>query len=98
MTKISKLIAKMESSVTTSIVKEYGISKVDESGCTGLNEKTETYYGWSHRAVCGFKVGDKIFDEKFGNDSTPYNKHGSEEVKNLADAKLAAERFAEYVG
>ncbi len=23
------------------------------------------WYGWSHRAMCGFGVGDKLFEEQF---------------------------------
>jgi hypothetical protein len=55
------------------------------------------YYGWSHRAVVGFGIGDKIFDVEFGDDSTPYVKHGTDTIKNKEDARKAAVAFADYV-
>ena len=79
------------------IIKKYSITKKGK-GPTGLDEDKGIWYGWSHRAVAGFKVGDKLFQADYGDDSTPYNKHGEKTIKNLKDAKLAAERFADYVG
>jgi len=82
---------------TKDIVKKYNITKRGK-GPTGLDEDKGIWYGWSHRAVAGFKIGDKIFDPEYGSDSTPYNKHGTKTIKNLDDAKSSAEKFAEYVG
>jgi hypothetical protein len=63
----------------------------------GFNEKEQKWYGWSHRAICGFGIGDKVFIERFGNDKTPFVKHGRRDIKNMKDAKLAASRFAASV-
>lgn len=77
------------------LAKKYNITRF--VGSTGLDEKKGIWYGWSHRAVFGFKIGDKIFEEKFGDDKTHFNKHGKKTIKTLDDAKLAAERFSSYV-
>jgi len=63
----------------------------------GFCEKDNKWYGWSHRAMVGFKVGDKLFEEKFGNDKTPYVEHGDKNITNLDEAREAASRFAESV-
>jgi hypothetical protein len=55
------------------------------------------WYGWSHRAMCSFGIGDRIFEEKYGNDSAPFIKHGHKSIKTEADARLAATRFAASV-
>lgn len=65
--------------------------------CIGFCEKEKKWYGWSHRAICGFGIGDRIFDERYGTDSTPFVKHGKKKVKTLDDAKKAAKAFAGYV-
>jgi len=79
------------------LAKKYNITKF-ETGCIGLDEKKGIWYGWSHRAISGFKIGDKIFEEDFGDDSTNYAKHGSKPIKTLDDAKKSAKAFADYVG
>ena len=63
----------------------------------GYCEKDKKWYGWSHRAIFGFKVGDKLFDEKYGDDKTHFAKHGAKTIKTDADAKESARRFARYV-
>lgn len=63
----------------------------------GFNEKENKWYGWSHRAIFGFSIGDKIFEERFGDGNTHFSKHGKETIKNLDDAKTAAKNFAEYM-
>jgi hypothetical protein len=92
--KVNQILEKKES-LRDRLTKKHGITKF--SGSTGLNEKTGTWYGWSHRAIYGFKVGDKIFEANFGDDKTHFSKHGKKPIKTLDDAKLAAERFSEYV-
>ena len=79
------------------LTKQFGITKFD--GSTGLDEKKGIWYGWSHRAVCGFKIGNRIFDKNFkgATDTTPYIKHGEKTIKTLDDAKLAAKNFSDYV-
>ena len=58
------------------------------------------WYGWSHRAICGFGGGDKIFDERFpgATGHTPFVKHGNITINTWEQAKLAASRFAESIG
>lgn len=75
---------------------KYGIGETID-GCIGFSEKNKKWYGWSHRAICGFKVGDKVFEADFGDDDTPFNKHGSADCKTLDDCKRAAKAFADYV-
>lgn len=65
--------------------------------CIGFNTMQQKWYGWSHRAICGFKIGNRIFEEEYGNDQTPFNKHGNKKIECLADAKQAAINFAESV-
>ncbi len=63
----------------------------------GYSAKERRWYGWSHRAACGFRKGDRIFEERYGNDKTPFRKHGRRVVQTPADAKVAAQRFAASV-
>lgn len=63
----------------------------------GFHPQQKRWYGWSHRAICGFRIGDKLFVQRFGNDKTPFRQHGRKTIETLAQAKLAAKRFAEYV-
>ncbi len=60
----------------------------------GFNENEQKWYGWSHRAICGFGIGDRIFEERYGNDETPFVSHGRRKIRTLKDAKRAACRFA----
>lgn len=83
-------------------IKSHGIepekSDPSHSVCSiGWSEKEQKYYGWSHRAMIGFGIGDKIFDPDFGDDETIYVKHGEKTIKNKEDAKISAIAFAEYV-
>ena len=55
------------------------------------------WYGWSHRAMVGFGGGDRIFEEKYGDDKTLFAEHGTRTITNDGEAKLAASRFAAYV-
>ena len=64
---------------------------------TGFSESENKWYGWSHRAIMGFGIGDRIFDEKYGDDKTPFIEHGSKKIKNMSDAEMAARAFARYV-
>lgn len=74
------------------------LSASDHTVCSvGFCEKEQKWYGWSHRAICGFGVGDRIFEEEYGTDETPYVKHGKQVIKDMKDARLAAVRFADYV-
>lgn len=78
------------------IAKKYNITKFG-GNATGLDEEKGIWYGWSHRAIFGFKIGDKIFEEDFGDEKTNFAKHGSKPIKTLDDAKKSAKAFADYV-
>jgi hypothetical protein len=85
------------------LCKKFGIRQFEKAdpehsiASIGFNPSKQKWYGWSHRAVAGFGIGDRIFDEKYGDDNTLFVKHGREPIKNLDDAKLAAIRFAASV-
>lgn len=57
----------------------------------------QKWYGWSHRAICGFGIGDKIFEERFGDDDTPFIEHGDITIALYEQARIAAVNFAEHV-
>lgn len=74
----------------------------EHSVCTiGFCERDNKWYGWSHRAIAGFGIGDKIYEENFKgdfpDDAVFPQDHGTVDVKNLDDARLAAIRYAECV-
>ena len=78
------------------------MSNPENSVCSiGYCAREEKWYGWSHRAIAGFGIGDKIYDEDYEGDPhadrlVPQD-HGSVVAKSLDDARLAAIRYAEDV-
>jgi hypothetical protein len=95
-------IEKIEQSARQKFNEQHGIvSEVAHQGDSvnsiGWSEKEQKYYGWSHRAICGFGIGDMLFEPEFGDDKTPFNKHGSKKIKNKYDARKAAIAFADDV-
>ena len=76
------------------------IAKEGHSVCSiGFCEKEQKWYGWSHRAIVGFGIGDKIFEEDWpeATDDTSFLNHGSVTIEILDQAKIAAIRFAKSV-
>ena len=76
------------------------IAKEGHSVCSiGFCEKEKKWYGWSHRAIVGFGIGDKIFEEGWSEatDDTPFIDHGPITIEVLEQAKIAAKRFAASV-
>ena len=76
------------------------VQKAHKNHCRcsiGFNKLEQKWYGWSHRAICGFGFGDMIFEERFGDDNTPFVKHGLKPIINMDEAKNSAIRFAESV-
>lgn len=60
--------------------------------------------GWSHRAMCKFKIGDKLFDPDWkGNhtdeelDKMSFTDRGPKTIETMEEAKQAAINFARYV-
>lgn len=64
----------------------------------GFCEREQKWYGWSHRAMCGFGIGDRIFEQNYGNMDTLFTEHGAVQIVNLDQARQAAVNFADYVG
>ena len=59
----------------------------------GFNKKEQKWYGWSHRAIYGFKVGDEITNKAsgFSNIKKPFI------IKDLLEAKEVAIKFSDSV-
>jgi hypothetical protein len=73
-------------------------NKSTHSTCSiGKSAIDGKWYGWSHRAMVGFGLGDRIFEERYGNDQTLFAKHGRKKVRTDRDARMAASRFARSV-
>lgn len=75
--------------------------RTEDSGtCTiGFCEREQKWYGWSHRAIAGFGIGDRLFEEDYpgADDHTPFVEHGSIVIENMEQARQAAANFAESV-
>lgn len=80
---------------------EHGIAperKPDANVCSfGWSERKQKYFGWSHRALVGFSIGDKVFDPDC-DAKLPFIERGKVDIKCKDDARLSAMRFAEYIG
>lgn len=75
----------------------------------GYCESEKKYFGWSHRAICGFKIGDTVKKGDCTNSSGYTEEHLKNhpeddkslpvgfEAKNLDDCKKMAIAFAESV-
>lgn len=63
----------------------------------GFSPPYKQWFGWSHRAICAFGIGDKLFEEDFGNDHTLFTEHGEKTIETLDEARIAAVNFASSV-
>ncbi len=65
----------------------------------GFNEDEQKWYGWSHRAICGFEVGNMLFEEDWpaATEDTPFIAHGSIVIESMEQAREAAVAFARSV-
>lgn len=70
-----------------------GIKMDNKAGCSvGKSEADGKWYGWSHRAVYGFGIGDKVTSDVSGNNS------GKEYmIKTEDQARQTAINFAKDV-
>lgn len=59
----------------------------------GYNSRERKWYGWSHRAIFGFRVGSVVKKGDCHAETLPVGFR----AKNLSDAKRMAEAFAESV-
>ena len=79
---------------------EHGITKImsvygNEVPSLGYSASEKKWYGWSHRAIYGFKVGDKIKKGTCGYEEM--KKRGLLNIKTEDQAKEVAKIFAEDV-
>jgi len=104
-----------DSKIAYRLNKKYGIeqfekTKDDHSVCSiGYSPRSKKWYGWSHRAIFGFKIGDKVKEGDCCNTSgytDEYLKDHPEEhgtlpvgfeAKTEADCKSMAIAFAQSV-
>jgi hypothetical protein len=71
------------------------LASPDHAVCSiGYNPIEKKWYGWSHRAMCGFGIGDMIFEEEFGDEKTDFRRHGKNKIETMEDAMKAAIAFA----
>ena len=73
------------------------VHKADDRHCVssiGFCDHEQKWYGWSHRAICGFGIGDRIFEERYGDEHTPFTQHGRRKITHLNEAMQSAINFA----
>lgn len=68
-----------------------GKSRKSKACSIGFNPTEKKWYGFSHRAICGFKIGDRAREVYPG--ETKLGK----KLKTLEECKQAAKDFAESV-
>ncbi len=76
------------------------LASPDHSVCSiGYNPMEKKWYGWSHKALCGFGIGDRVFDPEWekGTNRTPFRRRGDKIIDKMEDAMRAAIAFAGYV-
>lgn len=64
----------------------------------GFSVPENSWYGWSHRACISFTLGDRVFEEAYGDDNTLFTQHGAVEITHIDQARIAACAFADYIG
>lgn len=85
------------------LAKKYGIERFEPGKSIGYAPRTKEWYGWSHRAIAGFKVGSvvKKGDVIATKAPNPYGFKGAFEpgftARTDADAMAMAAAFAEEV-
>ena len=62
----------------------------------GFSDKEQKWYGWSHRAIHGFKIGDKCKANDLGV-GDGYTFKAGDTLKTLDDCKQRAKDFAKSV-
>lgn len=84
------------------LVNKHGITKficiypTGNVASVGYSDKDGKWYGWSHRAIYGFKAGDEIKQDTIGYDNSR-GKGKPYKLKDEADAKAMAIRFSNDV-
>ncbi len=68
------------------------------SHCSVGKAADGTWYGWSHRAITGFRPGrDHAFDERRLKDDTPFQHSTNRLIKTDRGARASAVRFSRFV-
>ena len=70
------------------------VDEAHEVCSIGYCEREQKWYGWSHRAICGFGAGDVVAEHPEDDSSLPVGFV----AKDLIDAKRMAMAFAESIG
>jgi len=72
-----------------------------ETANVGFCEREQKWYGWSHRAICSFGIGDRLFDDDWvspdlmrSTEAMPYTERGAKIIATLDEARRAASNFA----
>ena len=76
------------------------LARPDANVCSvGFCEADGRWYGWSHRAIAGFTIGDRLFEEGWpeATENTPFRQHGPNPITSPDEAKQAAINFAASV-
>lgn len=91
------------------LAKKYGIQQFEKPTpdaqirSIGFNPTTQTWYGWSHRAIAGFKVGDTVKKNDVIADGVAANLRKMRDfpvgftAKTLQDCRDMAAKFSEEV-
>ena len=85
--------SKKEKSSNEKFFEKHGIKSNGKS--IGFSEKEQKWYGFSHRAICGFKVGDKCKGDLGLGDGYTFKE--GDVLKTLDDCKQRALDFAKSV-
>ena len=90
--------ANREESNLEKYMQKHGIKKPRDIHKTpiGFSEKEQKWYGWSHRAIYGLKVGDKCKPKDLGV-GDGYTFKAGDTLKTLDDCKQRAIDFAKAV-
>ena len=89
------------------LAKKYGVTQREKadpshSVCSiGYSERRKQFFGWSHRAIAGFGVGDGFFPKPpegaAAIDWDPPKKHARKKIETMDQAKQSAKNFAAWV-
>ena len=94
---IESLIESKNKSNLEDFFEKHGIKRSGDIHKTpiGFSEKEQKWYGFSHRAICGFKVGDKCKGDLGLGDGYTFKE--GDILKTLDDCKQRAIEFAKAV-
>ena len=88
--------------VARRLVGELGIAPVSdppgETCCIGFCEREQRWYGWSHRAMTAYGVGDTLFADDILHQDYPDRYPAGTTLATLDACRRAAADFAESVG